>query len=148
MYESVLMYFKLTFSDLTMICSPFMGELQEEVGRKVHLVRNNENTSASASYTTACMYTNTEQAKIHLVMNNNSANERLKCLCSLSHEYCCTLTLHVQSTLSTYNACWHAVTCILYPDIQHPYNSLAYSIAQVPISKLYTQRRSIYTILI
>ena len=53
MYESVLMYFKLTFSDLTMIYSPFMGELQEEVGRKVHLVRNNENTSASASYTTA-----------------------------------------------------------------------------------------------
>lgn len=82
------MYFKLTFSDLTMIYSPFMGELQEEVGRKVHLVRNNENTSASASYTTACMYTNNEQAKIHLVMNNNSANERLKCLCSLYHEYC------------------------------------------------------------
>lgn len=69
-----------------------------------------------------CMYTNTEQDKIHLVMNNNSTNKSMKWICSLSHEYC-TLTLHIQSILSTY-CMLTCVTCKLYPDIQHPDNRL------------------------
>ena len=48
---------KLTFSKQwpynNVISSPFMGELQEEMGGKVHLVKNNkESTSAYASYIT------------------------------------------------------------------------------------------------